>query len=678
MHFCLVKLLVKINMKHLFLSLMIALCSFNMLNSQELVPVLDRGINKYGYKEKDKNDWSLQPIYEKANAFKDKVAAVHNGEYSYFIDLHGKKVSPYFKEVTRDTHNAYMPIIGQGTDGKFNLYDYQFHPVLPDFYEYMGLEFVCFNYVIKFKQNGLYGIMDLSGNVLIPAVYKNLQKLDDLYYCVGYKRCDKDKITKSVLDGIFYEAINTSEKYGIVSVKNEVIVPFKYNGSYNLKYKGAKACYNKVIKPFVLSSKKKAIEEQLDEVYSNVRKKNEELSKAYPTTLPQVTKTIIKKTKQGYVFMKGKSQVGKTYQMVDEYSNFCIVKRNKKLGVSDMLGSEVVECKYDDINLWNEKEGILMAESKGKYSLFTADGSELSKQAWDLLFFPSNDVAVGLRNGQYWLLNAKGNVISSCGYDNIDNYSNDKKVIAYRMGYSTELGTDGKEISPIARQIFDEAYKMSTEEQAQEKFDKYMLCIAVDSDNKQGLKSTSLNNIGALFEDLGDVDKALDYYGQAKILGSETARKNIKRIKFDRTMNVLQQVGETLTQVAQTIDTSGTFSSTLPTSGSYDTSGMGSSSLSTSGSGGKHSYEYWKQMYDRWERNAKSCYESLTLNGYKTKTNGKDSGGSAAGTWNSASYTGMKQNLRKAQKEMRETRALARKEGHNIPQSNYETINVSY
>lgn len=143
-------------------------------------------------------------------------------------------------------------------------------------------------------------------------------------------------------------------------------------------------------------------------------------------------------------------------------------------------------------------------------------------------------------------------------------------------------------------------------------------------------------------------------------------------------MNVLQQVGETLTQVAQTIDTSGTYSSTLPTSGSYDTSGMGSSSLSTSGSGGKHSYEYWKQMYDRWERNAKSCYESLTLNGYKTKTNGKDSGGSAAGTWNSASYTGMKQNLRKAQKEMRETRALARKEGHNIPQSNYETINVSY
>lgn len=665
-------------MKRLFLTLMIALCSWNMIHSQDLVPVLDRGINKYGYKEKDKNDWSLQPIYEKANAFKDNIAAVHNGEYSFFIDLHGKKISPNFKGVTRNNLGSFMPIIAQGVDGRYNLYDYQFHPVLPDFYEYMVFQFACLNYVVIFQQNGLYGIMDLSGNVLVPANYKSLRLLDDLYYCVGYKRCDKDKISKKMLDGIFYEAINSSEKYGIVSIKNEVIVPFKYKGSYNLKYKGAKACYSKVIKPFVLSSKKQTVEDQLDEVYSKVRKRNEELAKAYPTTFPQVTKTIIKKTKQGYVFMKGKKQVGKTYQMIDEYSNFCIVKRNKKLGVSDKLGSEVVECKYDDINIWNEKEGVLMAEGKGKYSLFAADGKELSKQDWDLLFFPANDVAVGFRNGQYWLLDTKGNVISSCGYDNIDNYTSDNKVMAYKMGYSTELGSDGKEKSPIAKQIFDEAYKMQTEGHEQEKFDKYMLCIAVDSDNKQGLKSTSLNNIGALFEDLGDVDKALDYYGQAKILGSDMARKNIKRIKFDRTMNVLQQVGETLTQVAQTIDTSGTYSSTLSSSSSYDTSGMSSSSLSTSGGGGNHSYEYWKQMYDRWERNAKSCYESLTLNGYKTKTNGKDSGGSAAGTWNSASYTGMKQNLRKAQKEMRETRALARKEGHNIPQSNYETINVSY
>ncbi len=664
-------------MKHLFLSLMFSLCPMSMLHSQELVPVLDRGIYKFGYKEKDKIDWNLQPVYEKANNFKDNVAAVNNGDVFYFIDLHGKKVSPDFNEVQRITNHSYMPIIAQGTDGLFNLYDYRFQPILQDSYEYMEFVFVCRNNVVRFKKNGLYGIMDLSGNVLIPAAYKSLERAD-FYYGIGYKRCDKDRISQMMLNDALFMAEDTSGKFGSVSIKNEVIVPFKYKNEYNLKYKGAKSCYSKIIKPFVLSAKKQAIEEQLNEVYAKVSKQNEEMAKVYPTTLPKITKTIIKKTKQGYVFMKGKKQIGKTYQKIDEYSNFCIVKRNKKKGISDKLGSELVECKYDDINIWNEKEGILMAESKGKYSLFATNGKELSKQAWDLLFFPTNEVAVGIRNRQYWLLDAKGNVISSCGYDNIDNYSSDNKVKAYKYGYSTELGTDGKEISPIAKQIFDEAYGMQTSGNEQKKFDKYMLCIAADSDNRQGYKSTALNNIGALFEDLGDVDKALDYYGQAKNLGNDMARKNIKRIKLNRTMNVLQQVGETLTQVAQTIDTSGTYNSNMPASGSYDSSGMSSSTLSSSGSGGKHSYDYWKQMYDRWERNAKGCYESLTLLGYKIKKNGKDTGGSAAGTWNSASYTGMKSNLRKAQKEMRETRALARKEGHNIPQSNYETINVSY
>lgn len=660
-------------MRRVFLSLTIMLCSLSVSHGQELVPVLDKATHKYGYKEKDNDDWSLQPVYEMAHHFQCNVAEVRNENLYYFIDLHGKKVSQDFKRITcfHDT-----PIIGQGIDGLFNLYDYRFRPILPDYYEDMSFELVCLNFVVKFKQHGLYGIMDLSGKVLVPASYKSLE-LSDFYHGIGYKQCNKDNISQEMLKDVFFEAEDASGKYGAISVNNEVIVPFKYKDAYSLKYKGAKASYAKVIKPFLLSSKKKAIEEQMDEVRSKVLQANKEQAKAYPTTLPKVTKTIIMKTKQGYVFMKGERQVGKTYQMIDEYPGFCIVKRNDKLGVSDKLGSEVLECKYDGINIWNEKEGILMVESEGKYSLFASDGSKLSKQAWDILFFPANNVAVGYRDGQYWLLDTKGNVISPCGYDNIDNYPSDKKVTAFKHGYSTELGTDGKEKSPIAKQIFDEAYAMRTSGQAQGKYDKYMLCIALDPDNKKGFKALALNNIGALFEDIGDVDKALDYYGQAKALGNETARKNIKRIKLDRTVNALQQVGQTLTQVAQTIDTSGAYGSSLQTSGSYGTTGAGGYSSPASG-GGKHSYDYWKQMYDRWERNAKSCYESLTLNGYKTKTNGKDSGGSAAGTWGAASYTGMKQNLRTAQKEMRETRALARKEGHIIPQSNYETINVSY
>lgn len=114
------------------------------------------------------------------------------------------------------------------------------------------------------------------------------------------------------------------------------------------------------------------------------------------------------------------------------------------------------------------------------------------------------------------------------------------------------------------------------------------------------------------------------------------------------------------------------------TGASQDISNNNDIAASNSESSTKHSFEFWMNEYERWERNAKSCYESLTNTGYKTKKDGQDTGGSAAGSWGTVSFSGMQTNLRKAQKEMRNIRTKAGKEGHNIPQSNYETINVSY
>lgn len=659
-----------------FFTILLFLLSFPILQAQELVPVLNKENNKYGYKEKGKFDWSIPPKYDKAKSFSSNIAVVGMDGKEYLINLHGNKISGDFKEITRAISQANLPFIAQNMDGTFGLYDLQAKAICGNAkYEYMAFNQACDNTVVIFAVDNRYGIMDIGGNILVPATYSSL-KPDNYYYGIGYKRCDKDHISQSDLAEIFFEAKDSMGKYGVITVNNEVMVPFTYKDAYKLKYKGTKANYTKTIKNYVLNRKSET-KKLLDEAYLQMSQRNEELAKAYPTTLPKITRTVIKKTKQGYAFFKGKKQVSKNYQKIDEYKDFCIVKRNKKIGLSDPLGSEIVECKYDDINVWNANENILVAENRGKYVLINASGEMLTEKPWDILFFPENEVAVGVRNGLYWLLDGKGKIISSCGYNNIDNYSNSDKIMGYRMGRSTEISRQGKEVSPIAEQIFNEAYNMQTGSNAQAKYDRYMLCISCDPDNKLGYRSLSLNNIGAMFEDLGDTNKAIEFYEQAKSLGNDTARKNIKRIRLNNTLNTLQKIGETLTQVGQTIDTSGSYGNIQP-NGTYDYSSGGSGLSSSSQNGSKQSYEYWKQMYDRWERNAKGCYESLTLNGYKKKTNGKDSGGGAAGTWNSSAYTGMKMNLRKAQKEMRETRALARKDGHNIPQSNYETINVSY
>lgn len=113
-----------------------------------------------------------------------------------------------------------------------------------------------------------------------------------------------------------------------------------------------------------------------------------------------------------------------------------------------------------------------------------------------------------------------------------------------------------------------------------------------------------------------------------------------------------------------------------------DMSGTTTDSAPTVSKGSGMSEQYYRDMYSRWERNAQSAYNSLTAAGVKVKKkkNGTetDEGGSALGSWGQANFNGMKQEMRQAQNEMRKIRQEARKAGYNIPQSQYENINVSF
>lgn len=664
-------------MKQLTILFLLSFYFSQLTYGQFLVPTLDKKTNKYGYKEKGQIEWSLMPTYMEASFFgDDNLAVVKDGNLRFAIDLNGKKVSPCFKIIFPTANYNFVPYICQDIDGNYNIYNSQFKPICETSFNEMSYMGDC---VISFKSDNLYGLIDLGGNVLIPPIYRELS-FEDYYYACGWKRCKKDGIDHKMFSEAFVKAQNKEGKWGIVTLNNEIMVPFKYNNSYKM-YKGTKGAYNKVIKPYLLSTKKKELDQRIEEAKMRMSTKNKELATIYPKDLPAVEKTIVKKTNRGYAFFKENKQIGEIYHNIDAYDRCCIVSKNGKYGVTDPLGTEIVKCEYDNISIWNIGNGndVLLAEADGKYGLLDADGTELSAKDCEMIFLPSNNnTGVAIKNGLYWLIDSKGNIVSRHGYDNINNYSYDNKIYAELLGYKTELSADGKETLPIAKQIFNKAYDMSLSDNAQEKFNTYMLCISLDSDNKEGYRALSLNNIGAMLEDLGDTDKAMEYYEQSRNLGNDTARKNIKRIKLDRTLNTISQVGNALSQMAQTLDTSGSYNLLQQSSGNYGTYFSDNYDVSIGGNSNKRSYEFWKQQYDRWERNAKSCYDALTNTGYKTKKNGKDAGGSAAGSWGASSFSGMKSNLRNAQREMRDIRARARKDGHNIPQSNYETINVSY
>lgn len=104
---------------------------------------------------------------------------------------------------------------------------------------------------------------------------------------------------------------------------------------------------------------------------------------------------------------------------------------------------------------------------------------------------------------------------------------------------------------------------------------------------------------------------------------------------------------------------------------------QGIETASSSGSGEK-SYEYYQGEYKRWENRARDIYESLTNSGHRVKKNGEDVGGGADGSYGVVAFSGSTMALNDAQSEMRKIRREASRHGYDLPQSNYETISVSY
>lgn len=203
------------------------------------------------------------------------------------------------------------------------------------------------------------------------------------------------------------------------------------------------------------------------------------------------------------------------------------------------------------------------------------------------------------------------------------------------------------------------------------------------------------NNIGIYYaSSCDDLKHAINHFTVAHRLDpdNEDFKANMKAAKSERNNRRWNRVLTGL-QIAATVLTIGamTYSAVsgntvMPSSdfstvgvASYDGGGSDySSGAGSSGSTGGLSESTYRNQYSRWERNAKSCYESLTLLGTRVQKNGKDSSGSANGSWGAGSYVGMKKNLRNAQREMQKVRREAQRHGISIPQSEYETVTVSY
>lgn len=108
----------------------------------------------------------------------------------------------------------------------------------------------------------------------------------------------------------------------------------------------------------------------------------------------------------------------------------------------------------------------------------------------------------------------------------------------------------------VVKNLFDVAYN-TPDSEAQKKYNRYMKVIQADPYNKIGYKAMAYNNLGVLYESLGDLKNAKACYEYALQANPnyDKAKDNLKGVKAKRRNQLWNNVGNALGSVGQVLGT---------------------------------------------------------------------------------------------------------------------------
>ena len=399
--------------------------------------------------------------------------------------------------------------------------------------------------------------------------------------------------------------------------------------------------------------------------------------------------------KDVYYTVKAHGKVGicdnegkEIFGLTDRYSdiNMCREKDSiyyrvrigiyKDYGICDSKGNEIIAPgKYDMVYLnYTEGIGFYYRIMKGEYyGACSTAGVEIIPPMYSSLIYSTLDNCFQYRNptgrwvsissdfsledaiaeigDKYRLVDANGSPLNNHLYDLLTYLPEQSVYSALLAGYTTQIKPDGTELTPIGKQIFEEAYKLSDAEY-QRKYELYTLLLQVDPNNTYGYNASVYNNLGVIFRNLGNDDMALSYYNKCLAISpnDQTAKSNVNIIKSERRAARWNAVGEALSNVSQALGNINT--------GGYNNQSNANYNIQNNSSVSNNTRNY-QASYDVWARYAEWLYKMLTdKNGYRgtSKTRTVDVNA-----------------FHKAQREMRNIRVKATAAGKPVQKSIYES-----
>lgn len=293
------------------------------------------------------------------------------------------------------------------------------------------------------------------------------------------------------------------------------------------------------------------------------------------------------------------------------------------------------------------------------------------------------DILIDKNGNEYRMssnLKILGNKVSEGIFKVIDEDSRVRGYLYNPFGHGNYVyNQKGGQLNDIAySNVLDEAYSLYKEKKyalAMNKFYQLMMLKPEESSNFNNYASC-LYNLGKYDEALTAVDVALEHWPdntyavnlKKSILNALNEQEREKEYENATAESSSNQIWDAIGNYANALySLSGTYNDET----AYVPSYMEKERVTSSG-------DSYIIQYQNWERRAESIYGTITSRGASITNKKGEKSGVASKSMGIGNSISMKRCFREAQREMRDIRRKASKEGIQITQSRWETATISY
>lgn len=302
--------------------------------------------------------------------------------------------------------------------------------------------------VLRYKQNGKYGLIDYTGKIITKAIYEEIQ---------GLENKESELLVKK--DG----------KYGVINQKGAKIINPQYDGIVADGYYDENQKY--ALSGYIISDK---TEEGYRFGYINSKRE-----KVLETKYNSINRILELNDKENiYLISVRNGQVGVvknkevlvnyTYQNVeyDDYNNIFILQRGSNFGASDINGKEIIPLDYKEINV----KGIYI-QAIGfdeNITYFSNNGEKIVDVQYEsVLKTAKENVFITIdRDGKYGLIDSNKNTILNNQYRYLEYLFEEYFIASNKDGY---LGVINKNGQIVINFMYDVLQKVDNTQMIQAK-----------------------------------------------------------------------------------------------------------------------------------------------------------------------------------------------------------------